>query len=190
MAFRSLVLRPTNDYWDLFDFPQRIFDQRFGLGIADDDFTSALNSLYFRPRRHFLRQLSNQLSRGLETGVSEVRNEKDQFRVQLDVSHFAPEELTVKAVDGNCVVIEGKHEEKPDEHGFISRQFTRKYLLPRDVDAEKLVSSLTPEGMLVITAPKKALEAPKSNEKVIPITMGAAAQPAVQNAPESKEAEK
>ncbi len=43
-------------------------------------------------------------------------------QVCLDVQQFKPEEVNVKTVD-NFVVIEGKHEEKEDEHGYISRHF-------------------------------------------------------------------
>lgn len=50
--------------------------------------------------------------------------------MNLDVTHFKPEEIGVKAM-GNRVIIEGKHEEKEDEHGSIQRYFKRTYMLPR-----------------------------------------------------------
>ncbi|RWS01947.1 protein lethal(2)essential for life-like protein [Dinothrombium tinctorium] len=175
-------LRPTTEYWDLFDFPERLFDQHFGLGISDDELIPAsFYSLCPRPHRHWMRRLVDEANKALSTGISEVKNEKDQFRVQLDVSHFKPEELSVKTVDGNSIVIEGKHEEKKDEHGFISRQFTRRYMLPRDVEHEKVMSSLTPDGMLVITAPKKVAEAVEANVKNIPIEIGKEQPKAVNN---------
>ncbi|RWS17801.1 protein lethal(2)essential for life-like protein, partial [Dinothrombium tinctorium] len=179
---RSLfpVLRPTNDYWDLFDFPERVFDQHFGLGIGDHELTLC-PFFSSRPHRQLMRHLASEANKALSTGISEVKNEKDQFRVQLDVSHFKPEELTVKTVDGNSIVIEGKHEERKDEHGFISRQFTRRYMLPRDVESEKIESSLTPDGMLVITAPKKVAEAVEANVKNIPIEVATADTKAVEN---------
>ncbi|RWS09102.1 HSP21.5-like protein [Dinothrombium tinctorium] len=118
---------------------------------------------------HIRRQYMQQLKKlAPNSGTSEVRNDKNEFRVQLDVSHFTPEELSVKMLDNNVLVVEGKHEEKADEHGFISRQFTRKYTLPQDVDKHKLSSSFTPNGLLVISAPKLSIEA-NGNEKAIPI---------------------
>ncbi|RWS08305.1 protein lethal(2)essential for life-like protein [Dinothrombium tinctorium] len=171
-----VALRPTSNYWDLFDVPQRLFDQHFGIGIDDEEFLSMM--MFPRFQRHFLRQMSRM---DPKYGLSEVKNDKHEFRVQLDVSHFKPEELTVKTLDNNVIIVEGKHEEKPDEHGFISRQFTRKYMLPRDVQADKVVSSLTPDGMLVISAPKLAVEA-SANEKVIPINVGSASHEAIKNA--------
>lgn len=85
----------------------------------------------------------------------------------LDVQQFKPKEITVKTKD-NCVIVEGKHEEKQDEHGYISRHFVRRYVLPRNHDAADVVSSLSSDGVLTITAPKKAL--PAAAERVVPIT--------------------
>ncbi|RWS12714.1 Protein lethal(2)essential for life-like protein, partial [Dinothrombium tinctorium] len=70
---------------------------------------------------------------------------------------------------------------KKDEHGFISRQFTRRYMLPRDVEHEKIVSSLTPDGMLMITAPKKVAEEVEANVKNIPIEISKEQPKAVDN---------
>ena len=100
-------------------------------------------------------------------------NDPNKFEVKLDVSNFTPEEITVK-VKGNNLLVEGKHEEKQDKngHGYVSRQFTRRYILPDDVDLEQLSSSLDAKGnKLTICAPKKKLQLDGS-EKVIPITVG------------------
>ncbi len=67
---------------------------------------------------------------GKETDSFQVSNTGDEFRVNLDVAHFSPEEIHVKTVD-NKVVIHAKHEEKEDEHGYIMREFRRSYLLPK-----------------------------------------------------------
>ncbi|XP_076305421.1 protein lethal(2)essential for life-like [Tachypleus tridentatus] len=152
------------DWWESGDFPSRIADQHFGLGVHDSDiFTPTLyHGYYRRPRRQVSRQ-----SRG---GHSQVKNEADKFQVLLDVSHFAPNEINVKTVE-NFVVIEGKHEEKPDEHGLISRQFVRRYMLPKEVDPETVQSSLSSDGILTVEAPKKALEGEQPNERVVQIQM-------------------
>lgn len=74
----------------------------------------------------------------------------------------------VKTKDG-IVEITGKHEERKDEHGFVSRCFTRKYTLPPGTDAEKVSSSLSPEGVLTVEVPlpKPAIQ---SAEVTIPVT--------------------
>lgn len=99
------------------------------------------------------------------------------LQVNLDVQQFKPDQISVKTVD-NAVVIEGKHEERQDEHGFISRQFTRKYMLPDNIDPSTVVSSLSSDGVLTISAPKKALPAPQ-NERVVPIVQ--TQQPAIKS---------
>lgn len=74
------------------------------------------------------------------------------FQVSLDVQQFKPEELSVKVKEGS-VVVEGKHEEKRDVHGFISRQFTRRYQLPETVDSNALQASLSSDGVLQLSVP-------------------------------------
>uniref|UniRef100_A0A8B9F3P2 Alpha-crystallin B chain n=1 Tax=Amazona collaria TaxID=241587 RepID=A0A8B9F3P2_9PSIT len=96
----------------------------------------------------------------------EMRLEKDKFSVNLDVKHFSPEELKVK-VQGDMIEIHGKHEERQDEHGFIAREFSRKYRIPDDVDPLTITSSLSLDGVLTVSAPRKPSDAP---ERTIPIT--------------------
>ena len=103
--------------------------------------------------------------------------------MNLDVQQFKPDELTVKMVD-DFVVIEGKHEERQDEHGFISRQFQRRYKLPDNVDPSTVVSQLSSDGVLTITAPKKALPPSSPNERIVTITQTQA--PAVKQSSETK----
>ncbi|KAH7935840.1 hypothetical protein HPB52_014273 [Rhipicephalus sanguineus] len=79
----------------------------------------------------------------------------------------AAEEITVKTQD-NCVVIHGKHEEKSDDRGcYVKREFTRRYVLPEDVDPESVKCHLKPNGFLALEAPRK--NAPKEQPKAIPI---------------------
>ncbi|XP_013782538.1 protein lethal(2)essential for life-like [Limulus polyphemus] len=166
MAFSRSIIPSLlgRDWWDTWDFPTRIADQHFGLGLHDSDiFPPTLYHSYYRQPR---RQVSSQAS----SGLSQVKNEADKFQVLLDVSHFAPNEINVKTVE-NFVVIEGKHQEKPDEHGFVSRQFVRRYMLPKEVDPETVQSSLSSDGILTIEAPKKALEGEQPNERVVQIQM-------------------
>lgn len=115
------------------------------------------------------------------SGMSQVSNNDNEFRMMVDVSHFKPDEINVKTVDRN-VIITGKHEERQDEHGFIQRQFSRKYLLPEDVDPNTITSSLSDEGVLTVKAPKLAIEG--SKERTIPVQYEAA--PAITQNSKSK----
>lgn len=85
---------------------------------------------------------------------SNVSFENDQFQANLDVKQFQPEEIMVKICGSNVVTVDGKHEEKQDEHGFISRHFTRRYVIPKHYDMDKVESKLSSTGILTITAPK------------------------------------
>uniref|UniRef100_A0A3B3DHZ8 Heat shock protein beta-1-like n=1 Tax=Oryzias melastigma TaxID=30732 RepID=A0A3B3DHZ8_ORYME len=76
----------------------------------------------------------------------------DTWGVSMDVAHFSPSEISLTVRDG-FLEVRGNHEEKPDQHGFISRCFTRKYRLPAEVDAAKIVSSLSVDGILTVEAP-------------------------------------
>ncbi|XP_075982944.1 protein lethal(2)essential for life-like [Anticarsia gemmatalis] len=96
-----------------------------------------------------------------------VSQDKEKFQVTLNVKCFTLGELTVKTVD-KTLVIEGDHGEKPEQTGFVSRSFTRKYELPEGAQADLVVSSLSPDGVLTVTAPFKV---PPKNERIVPISL-------------------
>lgn len=79
---------------------------------------------------------------------------KNGFQVSLDVQHFQPNEITVKT-ENNQVVVRAKHEEKQDDHGYISREFTRRYDLPEGFKSEDVTSTLSSDGVLTIKAPRR-----------------------------------
>lgn len=79
----------------------------------------------------------------------------------LNLSDFKANEINVKMVD-NSLLVCAEHEEKPDDVGHVYRHIRRRYMLPRNVDADKLNASLSDNGTLIICAPKKAIE-PVSN---------------------------
>ncbi|XP_070839026.1 heat shock protein beta-1 [Chaetodon trifascialis] len=179
--------------WDPFrDWQQnsRIFDQAFGMPALPEDFATFPSTHwpgYLRPSvlapdmapmmphvpvmypgpmmAHQARALTRQMS----SGMSEIKQTQDNWKVSLDVNHFSPEELVVKTKDG-VVEITGKHEERKDEHGFISRTFTRKYTLPGTANIEKVTSSLSPEGVLTVEAPLN-VPAIQSSETTIPVNV-------------------
>jgi HSP20 family molecular chaperone IbpA len=152
--------RSRRNYSDVWHWPERLLSQRFGNDFNEwnDAFDSSFISSNRRPQF------------GRRSSAPEVTNEKNKFIVKLDVSHFKPEEINVKIVD-NYITISGKHEEVMDKQGWVSRQFTRKYALPENCDTEKVISSLSTDGLLMIEAPKKAFEQLADNERIVPITI-------------------
>uniref|UniRef100_A0A8C5V1G1 Alpha-crystallin A chain n=1 Tax=Microcebus murinus TaxID=30608 RepID=A0A8C5V1G1_MICMU len=168
-------------------YPSRLFDQFFGEGLFEYDllpFLSSTISPYYR--QSLFRTV-------LDSGVSElmtrmwfvmhqphagnpksnpgkVRSDRDKFVIFLDVKHFSPEDLTVK-VQEDFVEIHGKHNERQDDHGYISREFHRRYRLPSNVDQSALSCSLSADGMLTFSGPKvqSGLDAGHS-ERAIPVS--------------------
>ena len=88
-------------------------------------------------------------------------NEGDsKFEVTLDVPQYKPEELKVTVIN-NVLSIEGKHadekKDQSDDSAFSSsvmRQFSRKWTLPEGCDPDKVISNLSSDGILMVTAPK------------------------------------
>ncbi|XP_075154494.1 heat shock protein 27-like [Haematobia irritans] len=153
------------DEWD------RFLDDDFALGINPVD-------IFHRPRwSHYARRPLYSPYALSKRRQHRERNDsctsliptvgKDGFQVCMDVSQFKPSELTVKTVD-NMVIVEGKHEEREDEHGMIQRHFVRKYTLPKDYDAKDVHSTISSDGVLTVNAPpppNKAL----TNERIVQI---------------------
>nr|XP_027785058.1 alpha-crystallin A chain isoform X1 [Marmota flaviventris] len=171
-------------------YPSRLFDQFFGEGLFEYDllpFLSSTISPYYR--QSLFRTV-------LDSGISEllthvvvmhqphagnpknnptkasrrVRSDRDKFVILLDVKHFSPEDLTVKVLE-DFVEIHGKHNERQDDHGYISREFHRRYRLPSNVDQSALSCSLSADGMLTFSGPKvqSGLDAGHS-ERAIPVS--------------------
>ncbi|XP_022203261.2 alpha-crystallin A chain [Nilaparvata lugens] len=154
----SLLPYVMRDFVDDFYHPT-IFDDHFGLRPSSLLSCVPLQAGYLRPWR---------LLDSQDSGISNIEEDSNNFKVNLDVQQFKPEEISVKLSDDN-IVIEGKHEERKDQHGFISRQFCRRYKLPENVDLQKLESRLSSDGVLQLIAPKKIDESIKNNERQIPI---------------------
>merc|ERR1711915_945947 len=97
-----------------------------------------------------------------------MKADDGQVKLSYDTSGYKPDELKV-SVDKGVLTVEGKHEEK-DEAGqrMVSRMFSRKQTLPKDVKSEDIVSNLSSEGVLTVTAPRNnlAIKNVNSNYKI------------------------
>ncbi|XP_072441918.1 alpha-crystallin A chain [Chiloscyllium punctatum] len=145
-------------------YPSRLFDQFFGESPFDYDlfpiFSSTISPYYRLPVfRNFL-----------DSGISEVRSEKDRFMINLNVKHFLPEELTVKLVD-DFVEIHGKHIERQEDQGRVSREFCRIYRLPGNLDQTAISCSLSADGLLTLCCPKvRTGDDSNQQDRPIPVT--------------------
>lgn len=141
--------------------------QNFGLGMYPEDMHQMRAPRMCRLvpggyRRHFPISLDPQEAKDqlMTTG-------KDGFQVCMDVQQFKPSEITVKTVD-DTVVVEAKHEDRPDDHGYVSRHFIRKYTLPKGYDPKAVVSALSSDGVLTVKAPTPSTEA-ESSQRIVQI---------------------
>ncbi|XP_012215274.2 protein lethal(2)essential for life [Linepithema humile] len=185
----TLIPKLFSHWWETLDRPHRLLDQRFAMRLHPDHFFGP--SIFDRFDK-FDKQMVNNFSRSWneflrehENGWSVVKNDEGKFHVSLDVQQFKPDEVNVKVID-NIVVVEGKHEEKKDEHGLVSRHFVRKYMVPEQCDPEKIMSTLSSDGVLTITAPMKPEAVEDKKERVVNIEH--TGKPAVENEPEVKQA--
>lgn len=120
----SLLRSPSwEPFRDWYPAHSRLFDQAFGVPRLPDEwsqwFSSAAWPGYVRPLPAATAEgpaavalaaplaaplavppFTRALNRQLSSGVSEIRQTADRWRVSLDVNHFAPEELTVKTKEG------------------------------------------------------------------------------------------
>ncbi|PIO74756.1 Hsp20/alpha crystallin family protein [Teladorsagia circumcincta] len=101
---------------------------------------------YWREADHTVLHVANETQQAVD--------DDKKFAVSLDVSQFRPEELNVH-LEGRELTIEGKQEHKT-ENGAIHRAFTRKWLLPENIDLEAVRTQLDDKGHLSVEAPKNA----------------------------------
>ncbi|XP_062984732.1 heat shock protein beta-3 [Elgaria multicarinata webbii] len=84
-----------------------------------------------------------------ETEQNSTDEEKPQFQVLLDVVQFRPEDVIIQTFEG-WLLIKAQHGPRMDEHGFITRSFTRQYKLPDGVETKDLTALFCHDGILVI----------------------------------------
>ncbi|KAH9384569.1 hypothetical protein HPB48_026577 [Haemaphysalis longicornis] len=151
------------------DFSRRFFDDDFGSSFLDGELFDPpfFHQRFYLEPSHGGRSDSSRAVAQQQQQGSSVACTPDKFAINVDTRNFTPEEISVKTED-NCVVIHGKHEEKSDDRGcYVKREFTRRYVLPEDVDPESVKCHLKPNGLLALEAPRK--NGPKKEAKPIPI---------------------
>jgi HSP20 family molecular chaperone IbpA len=75
------------------------------------------------------------------------------FRAAVDVFDFNINEVQVK-LQGHTINVSASHEEKDDAHGKIMRNFSKKYVLPMNMDMDKVESKIS-KGVLYLKVPPK-----------------------------------
>merc|ERR1712172_37201 len=161
----------------------RDFDDSFGVsssGIADFDTFPRISSFFAPPSQRQQALLapphpsssslvpatatttsvnrSNNMA--LQSGESDmspkakVSYDLDKFQVEFNVQDYPPEELSIKT-EGDVLIVLAKHETKAEGgQSFVSKQFEQRFSLPSGVKPEKISSSLSKDGFLMVTAPR------------------------------------
>ncbi|XGW23880.1 hypothetical protein V3C99_005804 [Haemonchus contortus] len=112
---------------------------------------------YWREADHSVLHVANE--------TQKLVDDDKKFAVALDVSQFRPEELNVH-LEGRELTIEGKQEHKT-ENSAMHRSFTRKWILPENVNLEAIRTQLDDKGHLSVEAPKNVEGQPQKRN--IPI---------------------
>ncbi|MGH0173202.1 UNVERIFIED_CONTAM: hypothetical protein FKN15_017796 [Acipenser sinensis] len=89
------------------------------------------------------------LKLGSEGAATGETGREPAFQVLLDVAQFRPEEILIQVYEG-WLLVKSKHGPRMDQHGFISRSFTRQYKLPDGLQARGLSAVLCHNGILVV----------------------------------------
>lgn len=77
------------------------------------------------------------------------------LQVVVDVQDFINGgEVNVKVVNEREIVIEG-HVEKKEGNTTSTKRFRKRYVLPEDIEVEKVTSVMSSDGVLTIKTPKK-----------------------------------
>ena len=84
---------------------------------------------------------------------AKVSYDESKFQVEFDVKDYKPEELSIKT-EGTTLVVLAKHEDKSGDSSYVTKQFEQRFTLPSGVKSDAISSSLSRDGVLVVTAPR------------------------------------
>ena len=107
------------------------------------------------------------LLEGIKRVEEKAKADDGKFTVKLDLHGFNPQDIKVK-LRGRDLTITGKN--KSEESGlYLSRDYSRRILLPNDADLGSVTSRLSKEGLLTIEASRDPTLLP--SDRSVDITM-------------------
>jgi len=83
-------------------------------------------------------------------GIVGVLETETGIKVGLEVPSFTAREIEVRVADGK-LNIHCQHNEKADRFGSITRDLSRTYMIPDNIDPKSIKYALMPNGLLQIT---------------------------------------
>ncbi|KAK7164132.1 hypothetical protein R3I94_002755 [Phoxinus phoxinus] len=154
---QSLASRFMEDDFGLPPFPDELSMEWPGWarprlsGRLDAPWSGSLRTGFPRTSMGSPQGFSSMYSESPRRSSAPPTNPDEPWKVCVNVHSFKPEELNVKTKEG-FIEVSGKHEEKQDEGGIVTKNFTKKIQIPSDVDPVTVFASLSPEGVLIIEA--------------------------------------
>lgn len=136
------------------------FERLFGdMDREFDDMRRAMANDMRHMRRAMARLQPHQEEKALDTGmVSQLKQIREpivtnedgtrKLQLQLDMSNFKPEEVTIKT-EKNLLKIDAEHKDESD-HSAVYHKFSRQFTLPKDVDSSTITAKLANDGLLTI----------------------------------------
>merc|ERR1711936_541035 len=148
---RTDMLSSSKDFWGKVDKDFANFDEQVKRSHTDMDQSMAV----FRPQlpkwavsSGMPDAFNSTAFAGRNDEVMKVKQDDNKFEVTLDVSDYKPEEVKVE-----------DSKDTGDARAFgssaVMKQFSRKWTLPTDSDPADVVSNLSSDGVLMVTAPRK-----------------------------------
>lgn len=94
--------------------------------------------------------------------ASTITERDNVYKIAIYIQGFTAEEIKTQFSSSTELIIEAKCEKK-EEGSTSTRKFQRCFIFPNSVNVEAVTSSLSSDGILTISAPKKILEESKTN---------------------------
>merc|ERR1712218_588992 len=137
-------------------------------GLSDSFFPK---DWIMNPPSSLSENFGSMLDRKRDCSTIKHKEDDNKVEVHLDTSGYKPDELKVQ-VEGGIVRVEGKHEEKSEAGAvMVSRQFVKEYALPESSKPDGVESSLSKDGVLVITMPKPKKAINQDKSRSVPIAI-------------------
>jgi len=165
------MMSETRSIWNKFDEQLKHVESKSPLPLPED--VKAPGWVFPQKRAHFMRlpsifndETSKDMFKINDEQQISVKNDDSNFQISLDTSSYRPDEIKIDINEKNVLTVQAKHEEKSEDgNKHVSRHFSRKYTLPEGCKADTVMSNLSADGVLMITAPKLAIE----NKRNVPI---------------------
>lgn len=102
--------------------------------------------------------------------VNSVTLAGNNYQITLDISDFQASEISVKVKDQE-ITVSAQHDERedPSSSSFVSRQFTRRYILPDTFDPSTISSVVADNDSKLTIRAEKTTSGVIASDRYVPI---------------------